>query len=145
MFYPANDADADLVEQIKRDGDENQGHQVGRGDDGSYQHNDDKRMLAIAGKQIGSDNAQHAKEEGYHRQLEHYAHDQCQRYKRGDIRIECYVAHHLCRNTIGAEETEGDREQHKVKNYFCIRITDGKMKKEEIRVCNFILLMPRIR
>ena len=39
-FYPAYDAYADLVEQIERDGDEKQRHQVRRGDDGGYRHND---------------------------------------------------------------------------------------------------------
>ena len=49
-FNPMYNPDADFVEQIERNGDENQGHQVGRGDDGGHQHNRDEGVLAIIGK-----------------------------------------------------------------------------------------------
>ena len=113
-LHPFYNADAYLVEQIEWDGNENQRHQVGRGDDGSHQHNDDKRMLAIVGQHTGGDDAHLAKKEGYDGQLEHHTHHQRQRHEGGNVRIERDVAHHPCRHAVSAEKAEGDGEQHEV-------------------------------
>ena len=113
-LYPSDNADADFVEQIERDGDENQGHQVSWCYDGCYQHNYYKGMLTILGQHVGCHDAHFSKEEGNDGQLEHHTHDERQRDKRGDIRIKRDIAHHLRRHAISAEETERDREQHEV-------------------------------
>ena len=89
MYY----SDAHLIEKIERDGDEYQRHQIWRGNDGGYKHYNEERVFAVLGKHFGSDQAHLPKEESDDGQLEHHAHDQRQRYKGRDVRIERDIAH----------------------------------------------------
>lgn len=52
-FYPPNNPDADLVQQIQRDGDQDQRHQIRWGDDGGHHHDDDQGMLSVAFQEVG--------------------------------------------------------------------------------------------
>ena len=113
-LHPPQDADANLEEEVKRDGDEDESHQVGWGDDRCRQHDDDKRMLAVFGKHLGVDDTQFAEEKRNDRQLEYQSHDQCQGDESGDVGIERDVAHHSFGYAVGSQKSEGDGEKHEI-------------------------------
>ena len=71
-------------------------------------------MLTVLGKHVGSDHAHLAEKESYDGKLEHYTHDQRQRHKGRDVRIERDVAYNPCRHAVSTEEAERNREQHEI-------------------------------
>lgn len=82
LFRPPHHPNADFVEQVKRDGDKNECHQVGWSDDGRHEHDDNQGMLAVAGELRRFEQTHLAEEKGNDRQLEHDTHNQRQRHKR---------------------------------------------------------------
>ena len=50
QITPSDHPDAHLIEQIERYGNQYQRHQVRRCDNGSHNHDNQERMLAITGK-----------------------------------------------------------------------------------------------
>ena len=106
--------DADLKEEVERYGDEDECHNIRWGDDCRSQHDDNECMFAVFGKHLGIDNTQLAEEKSNDGQLEHHAHDKCQRNEGADIRIQCDVAYHIGGDTIGSQKSEGYREEHEV-------------------------------
>lgn len=56
-MYAKDYSNANLIEEVKWNRYKYEGHQVGRGDNGCHQHDDDERMLAIARQHAGSHNS----------------------------------------------------------------------------------------
>jgi hypothetical protein len=55
LLDPLYHPDADFVEQVEGDGDQNESHQVGGSDDGSNHHDSDKGMATVSGKNGGGE------------------------------------------------------------------------------------------
>ena len=60
---PSHHPYANLKKEVKWDCNEDKGHQVGRGNDGGGQHNDNESVFAIFRKHFGGNNAHFPQEE----------------------------------------------------------------------------------
>lgn len=69
-------------------------------------------MLAVCCKDGVGDDAQFAEDEGYHGELEHYAHHEGERCECLHVAVERDGAVYPLRYAVGAEEAEGDGEQY---------------------------------
>lgn len=113
-YRPFQDPNAYFIEQIKRDGHQNECHQIRGRDDSRHHHNDDEGMLAILRQQRRTDEAQLTQKEYNDRQLKHHTHNERQRDEGRHIRIERNIAVHPFRHAVGAKEPERDGEQHEI-------------------------------
>lgn len=113
-FHSPHHSNANLKKQVQRDSNKDESHQVGRCDDRCRQHDDDKRMFAVFGKDLCINDTQFTEEKCNDRQLEHQPHDQGQRDKCVDVGIQCDVAHHFRRYAISSQKSEGYWEEHKI-------------------------------
>ena len=71
-------------------------------------------MLAVTLQEVGLHDTDLAQEIGNHGQLEHQSHDERQGGKGADVGMQRDVAFHHVGNAVGAQETEGDREEDEV-------------------------------
>lgn len=114
LFYPPHHTDADLEEEVKWNGDEDERHKVGRRDDGRHKHDDDEGVFAVLGEHGRRDKAHLCQDEGDDGQLKHEAHDERQRGEGRDVAVEGDGRVYPLGHRVGAEEAERDREKHVV-------------------------------